>query len=105
MRDLIDIVESQRVKLGDLVTAKLNDPEADFWLVRKNSVERVGEPVKEFDKEKIGIKVTRTDLLDAKYLFYMMTHLFNQGIWRGVATGTTRLVSIKTGDVLNIAVG
>ena len=105
MRDLIDLIENSRPRLGDFVSIKLNYPDADFWLERRNSIERVGEPKSEFSAERFGIKVIRTDVLDAKYLFYMMTHLWQQGVWRGVATGTTRLVSIRMSDVSNISLG
>jgi hypothetical protein len=48
-----DIVESQSARLGDFVTVKVNDPNADLWIVRRNSIDLVGEPKREYEKERI----------------------------------------------------
>jgi hypothetical protein len=100
-----DIVEGQRARLGDFVIVKVNDPDADLWIIRRGSIDKVGQPTRDFEKERIGIKITATETLDRGYLYYALLHLFNQGHWKGIATGTTNLVSIKTGDVLNIPLG
>jgi len=105
MRELINIVESARMRLGDLVSVKVGNPDADFWIERRNTIENVGKPTKEFGPERFGITVTRPDVVDANYLFYMMTHLHNQGVWKGVATGSLKLVGIRAEDIRNIPVG
>lgn len=105
MRNWIDLFESRGHRLGDFITAKTNDRDADFWIVRRSSADLVGEPKKEFDPERIGIKVVNTEALLPDYLYYVMQHLWMTGRWRSIATGTTRLVSIKTGDILNIPLG
>jgi hypothetical protein len=63
------------MKLKDLAEVKTNFPDADFWLKRVNSIDNVGEPVKEFKETRIGIKVLRTDILLPTYLYYAMMHL------------------------------
>ena len=105
MRDFINLVEQAQLTLGDLVEVRTNFEDADFWLIRRGSEKEVGRPVKEYDKERFGIKVVRTEVLDANYLYYVMMHLHAQGVWKQIATGTTRLVSIKTKDVLSIPIG
>ena len=92
-------------RLGDLITAKVNFPDADFWIVRKGSEEKVGMPVKEFNPEHIGIKVTALDILDSKYLYYVMLNIFNNKYFRDKAVGTLRLKNIKVSDILNIPIG
>jgi hypothetical protein len=99
-----DIVESQSARLGDFVTVKVNDPNADLWIVRRNSIDLVGEPKREYEKERIGITIN-TDALDRGYLYYAMLHMFNRGYWKGIATGSTNLMSIRTSDVLNVQIG
>ena len=91
------------VKLGDLCTIKTNFPDADFWLVRRTDKKNVGKPVREFSPYHIGIKVTDTEKLDSRYLYYMMTYLFNQGYWAQHSYGMGNLVNIRTDDVKNIA--
>ena len=79
--------------------------DADFWLVRKGSDKTVGKPVKEFDPSRIGVKVVRTDVLDPKYLYYVMMNLHNQGHFARIANGTTNLVNIRVEDIANIPLG
>lgn len=79
--------------------------DADFWLVRKGSDKTVGKPVKEFDPSRIGVKVVRTDVLDPKYLYYVMMNLHNQGQFARIANGTTNLVNITVADIANIPLG
>ena len=91
--------------LSDLCTIKTDFPDADFWLVRRGTEDTVGKPVKEFDPQRIGIKVERTDVLDPNYLFYLMQHLQNRGVFKSMATGSIRLVHITTGQIKSIPLG
>lgn len=98
-----NIAESQSgTTLKDLATVKTNMQDADFWLVRKGSSKTVGKPVREFNPEHIGIKVTRTDVLDPQYLYYVFMNLHNQGYFAQRATGMSELVHIRTSDVADI---
>jgi hypothetical protein len=62
-------------------TARTNDPNADFWITRRGSMETVGRPHKEFAPESIGITVNK-EHLDPTYAYYMMQHLHGQGHWK-----------------------
>ena len=90
------------MKLSDVSTIRTNYPEAHFWIVRRGSVERVGEPVRVFNPEHIGIRVARTDLLLPDYLFYCLLAIHQQGCWQEIATGTLSLVNIRVSDVRGI---
>ena len=90
------------MKLSDVATIHTNFPEANFWIVRRGSAERCGEPVREFNPEHIGIKVIRTDLLLPDYLFYALMHFHQGGQWKRVATGSLSLVNIRVSDVRQI---
>lgn len=91
------------MKLSDVATIELNYPEADFWIIRRGSLKTCGLPTYEFNKEHIGIKVERTDLILVKYLFYCMNHLHSRGEWEKIATGTLKLVNIRVTDVREIS--
>ena len=99
------ISESLGTRLKDIAKIATNMPDADFWLVRKGSDKTVGKPVKEFDPSRIGVKVVRTDVLDPKYLYYVMMNLHNQGHFARIANGTTNLVNIRVEDIANIPFG
>ncbi len=90
------------MKLSAIATIRTHFPEAHFWLVRRGSVERCGEPVKMFNPEHIGIRIERTDLLLPDYLFYALIHVHETGYWKSVATGSLSLVNIRVSDVRNI---
>ena len=75
---------------SDDILAKLNLPDADFWLQRKAQRSNVGKTVKEFNKENIGIKVISTHLVDPKFLSYWFDNIYNQGYWRTHANPSTR---------------
>jgi len=90
------------MRLSDVATIRTNDPEAHFWLVRRGSAERCGEPVRVFNPEHIGIRVTRTDILLPDYLYYVMMHIHQSGHWKRLARGTLNLVNIRVSDILTI---
>lgn len=91
--------------LGDLCEFKLDFPEADFWLVRKGTESTVGMPVKEYDSERIGVKVIRTDVINPQYLYYMFMHLQQSGKFIPFAYGSLNLKNIRVSDIKNIKVG
>ncbi|HHM8677474.1 hypothetical protein [Pseudomonas aeruginosa] len=90
------------MRLSDVATIRTNYPEAHFWLVRRGSAERCGEPVREFNPEHIGIWVNRIDILLPDYLFYVLVHIHQVGYWKTIATGTLSLVNIRVSDVRQI---
>ncbi len=93
------------VRLKDIADIKTNFPEADFWLTSKGSDKTVGTPVREFNKEHIGVKVIATDVIDANYLFYMMMHFQMKGTFKALSKGTLKLVNITAKDVQDIKLG
>lgn len=93
------------MRLKDLCEFKTDFPEADFWITRKGDINTVGKPTKEFDPEKIGVKVVRTDLLLPDYLYYVFEYLVMSGVFASMAKGATNLKHISIDDVKNIPVG
>lgn len=67
-------------RLGDLCSFGSDD--ADFWLI--TSGEKIGCPVEAKTTGTIGVKVTRTDVLVPRYLFYVFQHMATQGAFRNV---------------------
>jgi len=90
------------MKLNQLCTVQTNLPNADFYMIRSGSQNTVGKVTKEYSKDYIGIKVTRTDLLVPDYLYYLLMNLHNQGYFKAISNGTT-LQHITTQDVGSIA--
>lgn len=84
------------MRLTDVATINTNMAAADFWIVRRGSIETIGTPVKQFNPEHIGIRVFRIDILIPEYLFFAMTHLHTQGMYKPLARGTLALVNIRT---------
>lgn len=90
------------MKLSMLATIRTDYPEAHFWIVRRGSAERCGEPTRIYNPEHIGIRVDRTDILLPDFLFYAMVHIHQSGYWERLATGTLDLVNIRVSDVRSI---
>ncbi|WP_080762329.1 hypothetical protein [Chromobacterium violaceum] len=90
------------MKLSQLATIRTNYPEAHFWIIRRSSAEHVGKPVREFNPEHIGIRITALNLLLPDYLYYAMVHIHHIEYWKALATGTLDLVNIRVSDVRNI---
>jgi hypothetical protein len=90
------------MKLSDVATIKTNFPEADFWIVRRGSLNTVGKPSYEFYAESIGVKVIRKDIILPRFLYYCFLNLHAQGKWGALAIGTLKLVSIRVSDVSSI---
>lgn len=89
------------VTLGELATVKIGLRDADFWLERRGTPEKVGKPTKQWGKERIGIRLTEAgrQVLLPTYLFYLLAYLHQQGVWRNVARGTIPLLCIGVRDV------
>jgi len=81
---------------GDLFEVKTNFPEADMWLIRKGTPDKVGSVTKTFSPEHIGIKVKDTNVILPSYLYYVLMHLHSTGLFKKQATGSTRLQNITT---------
>lgn len=92
------------MNISDIATVAIGLKDADFYLTRRGDLEKVGEPVKEYSKDAIGIKVTRTDLVVPDYLFYWFQYIYNNRYWHPLAKGSLKLVNIRTDDVKNIPI-
>jgi len=90
------------VFLKDLVKMSVGMPDADFWIRRSGQLKSLGEPSKQFDPDKIGIKVTATNIIDPNYLYYVFMNLQNQGVFAQMATGSTGLQHIKISSLAKI---
>lgn len=92
-------------KLKDFCDIKTNMQDADFWLVSSSSSDKVGMPIRIFDKDYIGVKVTATDVLDKDYLFYLMMFFYSIGTFKKWSRGTIGLQHIRVKDVEQITIG
>ena len=90
--------------LSDLCDVKTNFPDADFWLIRKGTKEKVGIPTKEYSPEYIGIKVTDTERILPQYLFYWFQYIHTKKFFEQHSLGTLKLVHIRTEFVKNLPV-
>ena len=102
LRRLVVAIAENGMRLSEVATIRTNFPEAHFWLVRRGSASRCGEPGREFNPQHIGIQVHRTDILLPDYLFYALVHVHQQGYWEKLANGTLSLVNIRVSDVRQI---
>ena len=57
------------MKLKSLCSLKTGYVTADFWVVRRGSIESLGKPTRNFNPEHIGVKVERSDIVIEKWLF------------------------------------
>lgn len=81
--------------LGDLCTFATNLDDADFWLIAHGP--EVGKPLESRASGAIGVKVTRTDVLLPRYLYYVLLHQYQQGAFRSAGKLTPdMLASIET---------
>ena len=97
--------DGHTLKLGDLVAMSKGMEDADFWIEYRGSTNTVGKPSKEYGPHKLGIKVTATDRLDPRFLYYAFMNLQQQGHFAKLAHGTTNLVNLRIRDLANIPLG
>lgn len=90
------------MKLKCLCSLTTGNVNADFWVVRRGSIAKLGAPTREYNPEHIGIKVQQTDRLSEKWLYYVFMHLNNTGYFKALARGTLTLQHITIEDVGNI---
>jgi len=105
MKTFIQMINESGMRLKDVATIKTNFKDADFWITRRGTPDAIGEVTKDFNKESFGIKVTATDMIDTEYLYYALMNIHQQGHYKNLGSGTTRLVSIKKNNIDNIRLG
>lgn len=64
--------------MTEVITARSNTRDADFWLIRLGTDEVVGKPVREYRPEHIGIKVKRGVSAEHMFFYFQSLHLTNQ---------------------------
>lgn len=96
------INENAQIRIGSVCEVRTNFPDADFWMIRKGSEKEVGKPTYTFDKEYIGIKVIETNVLDPKYLFYLIQYMHSRGLFKQMSTGSLKLVHITVNQIKSI---
>jgi hypothetical protein len=101
---LKELFENMGLRLKDVCEVSTNMVDADFWLQRKGSLETVGTVLKDYSPENIGVKVIRTDIMDAKFLYYKMMHIHNTKYWQQLAKGSLKLQNIRTEDVKDLRI-
>lgn len=79
---------------------KTNFPEADFWLINKGNKDKLGEPVKECETYLTGIKCP--NYIIPNYGYYCALYLFQIGIWKQYALGTTNLNHLRIRDIKSV---
>ena len=92
------------MKLKHIVDFSVNNPDAEFWIIRKGSETTVGKPTREFSPEHIGVTITRPDLVLPDYLYYVFEYLASQGKIAELSHGTTGLRNIRIRDLENISI-
>jgi hypothetical protein len=90
-------------ELGIHADMRTNFPEADFWIVRKGSDDKVGSVTREFSPEHIGVLVRNHNILP-DYLYYALMHAHQQGYFKERAHGTLRSKNIKLSDAKAVPV-
>lgn len=93
------------MRLGDLITVKVGNENADFWVIRRGSINTLGNSTHQYNPEHFGITVKRTDVLLPEYAFYMFQHLCASGYFKPKARGVLELKNILASDITNIELG
>ncbi len=90
--------------MKDLCEVKTKFEDADFWIIRRGSLDTIGKPVKVYGPELIGVKVIEKEIVVPNYLFYWFQFIHQQGFFKPIANGTLRLVNIKVSDIADLPV-
>jgi hypothetical protein len=98
---------AKKTKLHDVCEIKKNFKDADFWMVRSHSDTGVGRPVREYKEDYIGLRVRDSyiDKMNADFLYFCMTNLFNLGVWKNYSSGSTGLQHLPIAAVKMFELG
>jgi len=92
------------MRLRDICNISVDNPEADFWLIRKGDEKVVGTPTKTYSPEHIGIKVTDTERVYPDFLYYYFQYLHMKGVFNNMSKSTLRLKHLTKDDIENIPI-
>jgi len=81
------------------IEIRTNFPDADFWIQRKGSENRVGKPSMEYNPDHFGIKVVSDNVLP-RYLYYVLIHVHQKGFYSQRARGALGLKHLLKKDIL-----
>jgi len=89
-------------KLFKFALVKTNLEDADFWIQK---IGNVGNPVREFSKNNIGIKLNAKgrSVIDPRFLWYQFQFLHGNGHWTQEVRGSV-IPFISVSSVKNILV-
>jgi hypothetical protein len=73
------VADNQPTTLRDLISCRVDDPGADVWL--RTSGPEAGRPVKTYAAAHVGIRIIKRDALIPAYLYYMLEHLADRGLF------------------------
>ena len=90
-------------KLGQHADVGTNMPDADFWVIRKGTGNKVGSVTDEYSPEHIGVK-NRNHQINSKYLQYALQNIHSKGYYGDKHIGTTDLRNIRTSHVKDIPI-
>lgn len=79
------------MRLKDVATIRLDFADADFWLIRRGSLETIGQPIKTYSPYYIGIRIEQTALILPDYLYYVFMHLHQIRAVEAVGTAHSAL--------------
>lgn len=98
---------AEKTKLQDICEIKKNFKDADFWMVRSHSDTGIGKPVKEYKEDYIGLRIRDSyiDKMNADFLYFCMMNLFNRGVWKYYASGSTELQHLPIAAVKMFELG
>ena len=82
----------------NLFEVKTNFQSADFWLINKHSLNKVGQPTRDYRPCLVGIKCNE-DLVLPKFAFYFCLNLYQSRIWEKYANGSIDLVYLRVRDI------
>lgn len=98
------VTASDTVRLKEFAEVKTNFPDADFWLIRKNTEDKVGKQTNDYNPEHVGVKILYPLLFDKKFVQYKLEYLWMSGYWKSRSKGSLRLQNITVSDVQNMVV-
>ena len=88
--------------LSDIATVKTGFKNADFWIERRGGVDTVGKVSREYNAERIGVKIVKTETANPDYLYYCLMNMHSLGEWKQRCYGTLQLQHIRVSDVKSI---
>lgn len=94
--------QSMLIKIKQIAHVSTNNVDADFWIIRRGSAKRLGEPTKDFSEYHFGLSVFNTDTMDPDYFYFLMMYIHSSGYYEPLARGSISLQHIVKSDIESI---